>query len=147
MPPRQCPYCQSFFTPSRFHPDQTICSAEPCQRRRRTEYHRQKVHADPAYQLIVADSRKKWREAHPDYMRKYRARRRQATPQPTPVDGASLFDYLARRVKNNVAFNLSHCAAAVWLVCQDNDGVKNTIARAQVILIECLPEPAEQCSA
>ena len=42
--------------------------SEPeCQRRRRTEYVRQKIAMDREYAEIVRDSRSKWREAHRGY--------------------------------------------------------------------------------
>jgi hypothetical protein len=32
-----------------------------CQRRRRADYHRQKIETDPVYAQVVVDSRKQWR--------------------------------------------------------------------------------------
>jgi len=42
----RCRYCQKVFQPSAYHPRQTVCSQPPCQRRRRREYHRQKIASD-----------------------------------------------------------------------------------------------------
>jgi hypothetical protein len=39
-PPRCCRYCQQSFQPSKYRPDQSVCSQTDCQRRR-NEYHRQ----------------------------------------------------------------------------------------------------------
>ena len=139
----RCSYCGSSFTPSRYHPQQAVCSAPACQRRRRTEYHRQKLQADPLYRLIVRDSRQKWREAHPDYMRAYRARR-QSAQNDEPMTAQSLIERLACAAKNNLAVELKHCAATVWLLCPQEQRVENTLASAQVIVIECLRPPKQK---
>jgi hypothetical protein len=140
MVPHQCPYCRQLFTPSLYHPDQVVCSDKACQLRRRTEYHRNKVREDPAYRMTVADSRSKWRNTHRDYMRTYRARRRHASPPSAPVP---LLASLAQQAKNNLAVDLKHCSAAVWLICNDKNGVRNTVACAELIVIQCVPEPTQ----
>ena len=66
---RLCRFCQHSFEPSKFRPDQSVCSQPDCQRRRRTEYHRRKIATDPVYAQVVGESRKKWRDAHPDYQK------------------------------------------------------------------------------
>lgn len=72
MPRRCCRFCQQFFEPSKFRPDQGICSHPDCQRRRRNDYHRRKIETDAEYAEGVRDSRRKWRESHPDYQKTYR---------------------------------------------------------------------------
>lgn len=72
MPPRCCPYCQTTFQPSRRRPDQRICSQPDCQKQRRNEYRRKKRRTDPVYAQVVIDSRRKWRQTHPDYQKTYR---------------------------------------------------------------------------
>jgi hypothetical protein len=67
-----CPYCRELFTPSRYHPDQVVCSGRECQRQRRTDYHRQRFKTDPSYCEQCRDSQQQWREQHPEYMRNYR---------------------------------------------------------------------------
>ncbi len=71
MPPRLCVYCDRTFEPSRFRPDQRVCSDAACQKRRRAEYHKNKIATDPDYAQVVRDSRRKWREAHPSYQAEY----------------------------------------------------------------------------
>jgi hypothetical protein len=68
----RCRYCQKVFQPSAYHPRQTVCSQPPCQRRRRREYHRQKIASDPVYRQVCLESPQKWREAHPGYWKQYR---------------------------------------------------------------------------
>src|SRR5690349_12542664 len=69
----RCPYCLRSFEVKGRAPHQKVCSQRECQRRRKTEYHREKIKTDPAYKQTCIDSSQKWRSAHPDYMRQYRA--------------------------------------------------------------------------
>ena len=69
---RRCPYCQCWFTPSVYRPQQSVCSQAQCQRQRRRDYHRRKLVTDEVYRKVAQDSQKKWRQAHPAYMRQYR---------------------------------------------------------------------------
>ena len=71
FPPRCCPYCQQAFQPSARRRDQAVCSRPECQARRRRDYRRRKRRTDPEYAEVVRDSRRKWREAHPDYQKNY----------------------------------------------------------------------------
>ena len=68
---RCCPYCQQAFQPSPRRPDQAVCSRPECQARRRSDYRRRKRQTDSEYAEVVRDSRRKWREAHPDYQKNY----------------------------------------------------------------------------
>jgi hypothetical protein len=47
IPNRRCPYCQQAFQPSPYRLQQRACSQAECQRRRRADYHRQKIRTDP----------------------------------------------------------------------------------------------------
>jgi hypothetical protein len=69
MGERACRYCQKAFLPSKFQPAQTACSDPACQRRRRSDYHRRKVAADPVYRQGCLESAQQWRAEHPDYWR------------------------------------------------------------------------------
>jgi hypothetical protein len=71
LSPRCCVYCEQSFEPSKYRPDQKVCSRPECQRRRRSDYHRRKLAADPEYAQVVRDSQKKWRDAHPGYQKAY----------------------------------------------------------------------------
>ncbi len=72
MEDRRCHYCQQAFQPHLYHPQQQVCSQAACQRRRRSDYHRQRIASDPVYQQVCLESPRKWRRANPDYWRKYR---------------------------------------------------------------------------
>jgi hypothetical protein len=72
MKDHRCPYCQQVFQHDPYHPQQRVCNKSACQRQRRSDYHRQKIASDPVYQQVCLESPRKWREAHPDYWKKYR---------------------------------------------------------------------------
>jgi len=72
MVERRCRYCERMFQPSKYQPAQLVCSDPGCQRRRRAEYHRKKIAADPEYRQVCLDSPQKWRSRNPDYWRRYR---------------------------------------------------------------------------
>lgn len=54
----------------------------------RTEYHREKLAADPEYREVCRDSRRKWRARHPGYWKQYRENHPDAGP-PSPPHGGS----------------------------------------------------------
>ena len=136
----RCPYCQQWFTASLYRPQQVICSQAECQRRRRREYHRQKLASDPEYRQVARESQKKWREAHPNYLRQYRAehpaavtsnRQRQQVRDQKPR--------LAFLAKNNLAFDLKRSVAKVWLVGPGvTDLAKNNLASVQLLIFQPL---------
>jgi ferric-dicitrate binding protein FerR (iron transport regulator) len=146
MPLPRCPYCRETFVPSHYHPDQAVCSALDCQRLRRAAYHRAKVQNDPSYRAQCRDSQKQWREQHPEYMRAYRQSRSARRPEVCPDQKQSDIVSLLERAKNNVAFNLSACAATILFVGR-KQRVKNISASVQIILIEELPVTASSTSA
>src|SRR5580698_8872517 len=127
-----CPYCRAFFTPSRYHPKQAVCSSSACQRQRRTDNHRQRIKDDPSYRAQCRDSQQKWREQNPEYMRNYR---RINVRQPTGVstkDRSPSLTRLLENVKNSAAFDLTSYPAKVWLVSSD-ERIKNILASAELI--------------
>ena len=133
-----CRYCEQEFKPSRYHPNQDVCSSKECQLRRRTDYHRRKIVEDPIYREQCRDSQRKWREQNPDYMKKYVLRRRQENlSQPETSALAAEFQHLLTLVKNNLAFDLKPSAAAIWLVCPPAAGQKkNIFANAKLLAVQ-----------
>jgi len=71
-----CLYCKRSYLRSIYRPQQVVCSQPECQRRRRTDYHRQKLRADSEYRQVVRESQKQWWDEHPDYQKQ----RRQKNP-------------------------------------------------------------------
>ena len=138
LPTQRCPYCQQAFLPSVYRPQQRVCSQPPCQRQRRTDYHRQKLERDQEYGQVARDSQKKWRQAHPDYLRQYRAQHPSAVERNRQRqklrDQRRRIQHLA---KNNLALDLKRSAAEVWIVGpRVNNLAKNNLASAQVFIFQ-----------
>jgi hypothetical protein len=141
MDERRCLYCQQVFQPSKFQRRQAVCGEAECQRRRRADYHRAKLAADPEYRDVCRDSPRKWRSRNPDYWKQYRQK------NPASADrnrGQQQLRDRKRRLRNlannNSALDLKHSAAAVWLVGPGAaDLANNNSAPAQVWVIEAFP--------
>lgn len=140
MRERPCRYCQKSFQPSKFQPLQTVCSEAVCQRQRRTDYHRQKIAADPEYRNVCLDSPRKWRSRNPDYWRRYRAEHPQAAARNRERQKVRDRRRRLRNLANNTsARDLKHSAAAVWLVGTGAEFLaNNNSAPGQVWVIEAL---------
>lgn len=95
---------------------------------------------------MVRDSRRKWREAHPDYQKNYwqthpeaAARNRQQQRQRDQKRR------VGRLVKNTLVLDLKHSAAEVWLVGPlAGDLVKNTLVPSKLLILQDSPRPAAQ---
>jgi hypothetical protein len=141
MSDRRCRYCQKVFQLSRYHPNQLTCSRPDCQRQRRREYHRHKLHADAEYHQVCRDSQQKWRNRHSDYPRQYR----QNNPKSVERNRQGQRQRDRRRrlqnlVKNNLAFDLKHSAAEVWLLGPKAENLaKNNLAFSQVLILPAVP--------
>lgn len=130
MNEKTCAYCMLAFLPSRFHPEQTVCTSADCQRRRRADYHKRKLANDPAYLEQCRHSQEKWRNQNPDYMKRYltnrRARKRSSVRNSTVVQE---LERLLDLAKSSRVFDLKATDATILLVCpNDRAGEKNTLA-------------------
>lgn len=142
MSDRRCRYCRQLFQPSRFHPQQAVCSQASCQRQRLHDYRQQKIHSDPLYAQVVGESRKKWRDANPGYQKQYwRTHPQAAEHNRQKQRGRDRRRRLQNLVKNNLALDLRHCPAEAWLVGPAADLVKNNLARSQLLLFQPLGIP------
>jgi hypothetical protein len=141
LPSRGCRYCQQSFEPSKFRPDQSVCSQVDCQRQRRAEYHRHKIETDPEYAQVVRDSRQKWRAAHPDYQKSYRQTHTEAADRNRQLQRQrNQKQRIGNLVKNNSALDLKRCAAEVWLVGPGaKDLEKNNLASCQLFIFQPIP--------
>ena len=141
MVERRCRYCERIFQPSKYQPGQSVCSEPGCQRRRRADYHRQRIAADPEYRQVCLDSPQKWRAGNPDYWRRYReqhpgAVQRNRQRQHVRDQKRRLRDL----ANNNSAFDLKHSAAQVWLLGAElQDLANNNPAQLQVWILQALP--------
>lgn len=145
MHQRRCRYCQNPFQPSKFQPRQEVCSQPACQRRRRSDYHRAKIIADPEYRDVCRDSTRKWREHNPDYWKQYRLSHPAAVAQNRQRQRTRDDRQRLRSLANNTsALDLKRAAAEVWLVgAGAADLANNNSAPAQVWVIEALvPKPS-----
>jgi hypothetical protein len=140
MGDRRCRYCQKSFPPSKFQPRQAICSEAVCQRKRRAEYHRQKIAADPEYREVCRDSPRKWRARNPEYWKRYRKEHPKAVERNRRQQKLRDRRQRLRNLANNTsALDLKHSAAAVWLVGAGAEYLaNNNSAPAQVWVIEAL---------
>ncbi len=69
---KQCAACGQHFQPCPQVPQQSYCSAPDCQRERRRQWQRDKLHADPAYRDNQSRAQRAWMDRNPDYWREYR---------------------------------------------------------------------------
>jgi len=117
MGERCCRYCHKPFQPSKFQPRQSVCGELICQRRRRTEYHRQKIANDPEYREVCRDSPRKWRVRNSNYWKQYRAAHPDAVARNRQQQELRDHRERLRHLANNTsALDLKHSAAEVWLV-------------------------------
>jgi hypothetical protein len=135
---RRCPYCKCSFLPLVYCPQQVVCSQAECQRQRRSDYHRQKLRTDPEYGQVARDSQRKWRQAHPDYLRRYLAQHAQAVEQNRQRQQRRDQKRRIRVLeKNNLAWDLKRSTAEVWLVGPRIKNLeKNNLASAQILIFQ-----------
>lgn len=137
-PSRCCRYCQQIFQPSIYRPQQSVCSQPDCQRRRRSDDHRERMRNDPAYAEDVRTSQKKWSQAHPEYWKQYRRQ------HPSSVERNRKQQrrrdqkrHVLNLAKNNLALDLKHGAGEVWLLGPGmKDLAKNNLAQAKVFIYQ-----------
>jgi hypothetical protein len=147
---RPCRFCEKAFTPSRFHPEQQVCSEKACQSRRRTESRKRKLAEDPEYLEGCRESARKWRANHPDYWKRYRADRPAATERNrTQQQQRDQRQRLLNLANNNSAPELTSFVGRVWLMGLSGvDLANNNLALAQVVIVPGVPRkpPAAETS-
>ena len=118
-----------------------MCSRPECQSRRRKEYRRRKRQTDPEYAELVRDSRRKWREAHPNYQRDYRQNHPDAVTRNRQLQRQrDQKRRVGRLVKNTLVLDLKHSAAEVWLVGPlAGDLVKNPLDTSKLLILQAPP--------
>jgi hypothetical protein len=138
----RCPYCHKLFVPSPFHPNQRVCLSQECQRRRRRDYHRNKIVKDSEYRQVCVDSRKKWRENNPGYQQHYRSQHEDYCNQNREKQQErNRKRQLSLIVKNNLAIDVKRLPAKVWMTGPGLDEiVKNNLAISQVLILQTVGE-------
>ena len=141
MGERRCRYCEKTFQPSKYQPQQTVCSESVCQKRRRTEYRQQKLKTDEEYRQVCRDSSRKWRSENPDYWKRYREKHPEAVTQNREKQrGRDGKQRLLDLANNTSVLDLKHSAAAVWLLNGEAaDLANNNSVSGKVFVIEALP--------
>lgn len=144
MSDRHCRYCQQVFQPALYHPQQLVCSQPECQRRRRRDYHRHKIATDAVYRQVCLESPRKWRAAQPSYWKQYRQKHlQQAEWNRQRQHLRDQRRRLAHLANNNLAFDLKHSAAEVWLLGRAARRLaNNNLAPCQVLIfhpVSCSP--------
>jgi hypothetical protein len=138
-----CPYCHQLFHPSPYRRDQRVCSRPECQARRRREYHRRKLATDEEYRQTCRDSQRKWREAHPVYLRDYRrAHSEQVIRNRVCQRGRDLRRQLGGRGRPALAMTVQ--PGPFWLLGPPGGHLaKNTLAFSQLIVVSRLARSQE----
>lgn len=97
--------------------------------------------ADADYAQGVRDSQRKWRECHLSYQKQYREKHPEAVKQNRQKQRQrDRRRRVQNLVKNNVAFDVKHCAAEVWLVGPAaGDLDKNNLASSQLLIFQSVP--------
>jgi hypothetical protein len=137
-----CLYCHKPFDHSPFHPKQSVCLSPECQRRRRSDYHRNKIATDSDYRQVCADSRRKWRENNPGYQQRYRSTNEEYCEQNRQKQqGRNQKRKLSLIVKNNLAIDVKRLPAKVWMTGPGlGEIVKNNLAISQVLILQTVGE-------
>ena len=135
---RRCRYCGQQFQPSRFHPEQAVCSDPVCQQRRRGDNRKRKLIADPEYRQVCRESARKWRSDHAGYWNQYRATHPQSVERNRARQRQrDLGRRLHHLANNNLALDLKSSAAGVWLLGPAADNLaNNNLAAAQVFIVQ-----------
>lgn len=138
---RRCRYCKQVFQPSEYQPSQSVCGSPGCQRRHRTDYHRDRIESDPEYAESCLNSARKWRERHPGYWKQYRASHPASADRNREQQNArDRKQRLIRLANNNSASELKPCPATVWLLGAELSALaNNNSAAAQVWVLQGLP--------
>ena len=138
---RRCPFCQRPFEPSRFHPEQAVCSGEPCQRQRRSQNRSRKFSLDEEYRQTCRESARKWRANHRGYGKQYRAAKPESAKRNrVRQNQRDLRERLAGLANNTSALDLKSSVAAVWWFGSTAgvvpDLANNNLASAQVFILQ-----------
>jgi hypothetical protein len=146
---RHCRYGQRVFPVSSYRPQQAVCSQISCQRRRRREYHRDKIRSDSLYAETVSRSRKKWRDEHPGYQKQYwQTHPKAAERNRQQQRRRDRHRRLRHLVKNNLALDLRCSPAEAWLLGPvADDLVKNNLARSQLLIFQPAALPVTSAAA
>lgn len=82
---KRCVYCGRYFRPDyRVGERQKACKSRVCQVKRKKEAQKRWLESNPGYFEGRYPEIKEWRKAHPDYQRRWRAKRRKIQDEISP---------------------------------------------------------------
>lgn len=82
---KRCGYCGKYFRPDyRAGERQKCCKDKACQAKRKKESQKRWLEANPGYFKGRYEYVKQWRKEHPDYQRRWRAKRREIQDEISP---------------------------------------------------------------
>lgn len=117
MSERRCRYCEKTFQPSKYQPQQSVCSQRECQKKRRSESRRQQLDSDDVYRQVCLDSSRKWRAENPEYWTRYREKNPNSVARNREQQQCrDRKQRLLNLANNNSALDLKHSAASIWLL-------------------------------
>lgn len=151
MREQHCRYCQKAFQPSKHRPAQAVCSDLACQRRRRNDYHRQKISTDTVYRQVCLESPQKWREQHPGYWKQYRQKHPEVvTRNRERQQSRDQKRRLRHLANNNLVLNLKSFPSEVWLIAPGiSDLANNNSGSGKILVLETvthrLSSPRPSC--
>ena len=152
MDQRCCRFCQREIAPSRFHPEQTACSAKACQQQRRSQGRKRKLVVDPEYRQVCRDSARKWRANHTGYWKQYRSAKPESVEQNRAQQRQAGFAAPGRSCKQQLGSEpkIFRGSSLVWLLGPAaEDLANNNLASAQVFILQrCMrkqPRPETSC--
>ncbi len=72
MATKRCMHCGMTFILRPQNPNQTYCNAQACQRARKRQWQKDKLHSDLDYRINQRAAQQTWALRNPDYWRHYR---------------------------------------------------------------------------
>ena len=107
--------------------------------------YRERIRKDSAYAGDVRTSQKKWRQANPDYWKRYREQHPDVAERNRQKQRRrDQKRRLLNLAKNNLALDLKHDASEVWLLGPGApDLAKNNLALAKVFIYQPVKTPPE----
>ena len=67
-----CQNCRDPLPTSKKNPDQRFCGKKDCQRARKSQWQREKIHNDPDYKQNQQEANRNWQKHNPQYWQEYR---------------------------------------------------------------------------
>jgi hypothetical protein len=133
---RICLFCGDDFRPSLYHPEQKVCGATECQKKRRAAYHKRKLLEDPTYFEQCRESRKHWRQNNKARLAEYRKKHKNKAPLASDREADAHKKRLLASLKTTSVLDLRECRAELWASSSDVDRLQKIFASANIIILQ-----------